>query len=352
MSATSHQRLVKKIADKTPTTLVSKQWHVVCASSSIAFGLALFLSSEIANRVKDSPSYAEKTCTSLVLSDSEIALKYMIIGASASSCLVQVFHCGVAFFKPTLKNTFSAYMTAFMIMLISFTSEVIMMTGNFDSVCEDPFGVKSPIIQISEWQITVPLMLYLTLTLDTNKKKLTSRDYTILLCGYFGVMCGFLPILLSWQMGVYALIVAACAVPYALIMNVVDAYSSYAKTIAIGMASPSEYVAFTISRRRLETSIYLLIICLFFPATFFSRAFGLVGSNFVFAAFAILNFWSKNLFAMFLMEGHLEVLDPSVYQLLAEKAANATKRAFIRYVFHEVLFFHATRKCLSFFDQY
>ena len=333
----NYKRQRRKISENFPETLVSKQWFSVCSLSVLVFTTTLVITSEPASRVTGSESSIETSCNGLHLTPSDRALKYMILGASGSSCVIQLFRVVVSFFKANLKNTFSAYSIAFTIMSISFMGEVIMMTGNFDSICEDPFGVKSAVIQIAEWQTTVPMMLYLCLSLDTTKSTLGLRDYSILLAGYVGVLSGFMPILLSWQMGVCALILSVVLVIYALVMNVVNGYYAYLSSVERGISNPVDYVCFAISRRRLQCSIYLFGICLFFPVTFFSRVFVIIDTPTMFTIFSVLNFISKNLFAILLMEGHLEVLDPAMYQLLAEKTANATKRAFIRYVFHEVM---------------
>lgn len=284
-----------------PSTLISKQWPLTCVVAGLAFIFALYTCSVIAN--SSTILKHEKKCEELFLSESERGLKYMIIGASGSSCVVQLARIITSSSKANLHNTMSAYIVAFAIMIISFSSELIMTSGHFSTVCEDSFGVRSPIIQIAEWQITVPLMIYLTLTLDTKKDKLAAIDYLILAATYIGIIAAFVPILCNRNLSILSLGTSVVAIQYSLTMNVRGAYNAMIRDSLVGMESPESYLSHTISVRRLHCAVYLYVICLFFPLVFFSRVFGLISNNLVFSALAILNFISKNLFAIYLMEG-------------------------------------------------
>lgn len=157
----------------------------------------------------------------------------------------------------------------------------------------------------------------------------------MLLCSYVGILLLFSPLVLSLLASVVAISFAVVLVFGSLIVNVVDAWHKISSISTEALSSPTDYIEFGIARRRLQLSLYLIIVCSFFPMVYFSGVAGFL-TDYIFSIFAVLNFLSKNLFAMLLMEGHLEVLDPVVFQLLAEKEANSSRRAFIRYVFHEV----------------
>ena len=73
-----------------------------------------------------------------------------------------------------------------------------------------------------------------------------------------------------------------------------------------------------------------------FPVAYILRWYDYFDDNLLFAAFMLLSAGTKVVYASLCMDAHLEVSHPAIGLIDAEKFSNTSRRAFIRYVFHEV----------------
>jgi class 3 adenylate cyclase len=310
-------------------TLLSKSWQAVGIVSITVFvgailGLQYAFESAFFDKFKDEPS----RCVAAVVSPQWIQIaRWVICGCSGSALLSQIVRTVLAVIKnPHAINTISAYIAAMVVMLINFSGEVLHISGLFSGVCEDSFGVRSPLIEMAEWQVTVPLMVFLSLTLDTKKKSLTFQDWSILCCSYLSIVFGLVvPPMVSFKIAVVSISMSCLTMFFVLVSIFVLSVRAHAEFCRsdVDATSISQYLGFLVARKRLNSCIWIVLIFPLFPVVYFSRVCTIIDHDQTTFAFAVLNFVSKSLFIVILMEGHLDFVDRGIQESLAGKKAKA-----------------------------
>ena len=88
--------------------------------------------------------------------------------------------------------------------------------------------MKSHVVQWAEWQVTVPFMFYLCITLDCYRKKFFLEDYAVLISSWGSIFAVFM---ISWGFEfitcIYILLFAVCLLGLALYLVVKDSYNVY-----------------------------------------------------------------------------------------------------------------------------
>ena len=70
--------------------------------------------------------------------------------------------------------------------------------------------------------------------------------------------------------------------------------------------------------------------------TYLGKLFDYICDEHALIGFLILNFVTKLMFSLWMMDSHHDILDTNELVLLAEQKANESRRSFLRYVLHEV----------------
>jgi len=96
-------------------------------------------------------------CSAFDSSPWNVHFRFLILGASGAIFFAQLTRIMVKYSQGASFNTFAAYITAILIMAISFLSELVTVYGCI-GYSVDIFGIISPAVQWAEWQITVPAM--------------------------------------------------------------------------------------------------------------------------------------------------------------------------------------------------
>jgi len=87
---------------------------------------------------------------------------------------------------------------------------------------------------------------------------------------------------------------------------------------------------------KLRSTIFLCCTFPLFPLNFFLGWSGVIDMDMCFVVTLCLNFLVKHAFSLYAVDQHLELLDPNLQLIASQSAANESRRAFLRYVFHEV----------------
>lgn len=223
-------------------------------------------------------------------------------------------------FNPTIANPniLSAYMATCTLMAMSFTSEMIQSFGLLTAVREDAFGVRSPVMQIIEWQVTVPFLFYLCIALDIQREELTMKDVLIILLGgWFGIAIN-VPILIFNHNLVVGWICATLSLVLlngATMLNLYDADLVLKNLDTSTPETPLEIISVNLAKRRRFCCLYMSIVTKIYPIIYFSRALGALTHDMTFAMFCVLNFLTKICFANVLLEGYMEM---NAIELLAK----------------------------------
>ena len=73
-----------------------------------------------------------------------------------------------------------------------------------------------------------------------------------------------------------------------------------------------------------------------FPLFYFLAVGKLLDKELAMAIIIVLSFFSKLFFSLLILETHISLINPNYVELLAARKANNSRRAFLKYVFHEV----------------
>lgn len=196
--------------------------------------------------------------------------------------------------------------------------------------------MKSHIGQWAEWQVSVPFMFYLGITLDCNKTFLSIADYAILVFSWGGIFGVFVTVWgLQSHWTAFSLLLAILSMGLALGLL----YSSALESVRIatddtirqrGNLSPSQFIQLRVAKRKLVAATYLMIVLPIYPIFYFMGVFGIISKDFCSVIMVILNFVGKLMYSVAVMDAQTELLDPNSFHLMVEKRANESRRAFLR----------------------
>ena len=186
-------------------------------------------------------------------------------------------------------------------------------------------------------------MMYMSITLDPYKKKLDIYDIIILVLSELTILSGFATVWdISFNCAIVCIIFGSLCICGALFLLLLRSYDTYSHSLRLDKETSDlkQVVNNTKNRklalRMLHSAIYLLICLPVFPIVFVCGYLKFFKVKDVYACVSIMNFLSKHCFALVLTDFQLEKMDPNVVALNVEKSANEARRAFLRYVFHEV----------------
>ena len=279
-----------------------------------------------------SQTTGSKTCSEL--GEWYTPFKNIVLGASGGAFLAQIARIVVKYHQDASYNTFAAYFTALLVMAIMLATECVPL---FQCVefSKDLLGVESPTSQWAEWQITVPMMFYLNLTLNAEKLKLNLNDIKIIIAAWFSIFAAWIPNLAIVRertnnrelTGVMFITLSALSFGYAVYFNLHNSQIAYHRLKQKMSLSPTPYdmMVFAVASRNLTCSTFVAYSMPLFPVVYCLRLSQIISFEWHIILNSFLNFGAKVLYVLFITDGHLEVLDPQVFSLLAEKKANESR---------------------------
>jgi hypothetical protein len=182
------------------------------------------------------------------------------------------------------------------------------------------------LIDMAEWQVSVPLMIYLNLTLDTKKSSFSLFDLSIVASSYFSIFFGFiLAPMFDFKIASLCIIGASFLMIFSVTSTMIQAYTARLQYFSesVNETDVSEFLGYLVSEKRFSSCLWICLIFPLYPAVYFSRAGNLIDHTTTSILFATLNFVSKCVYILILMEGHLDVLDSGTRDLLAQKKKSA-----------------------------
>lgn len=314
------------------STLLSKQYHYVCPAAILIYitlQLLIGLKSGLGEPTDD------------VAIGTRVYYFYNASGTSfivsAIQQIVKIFECRL---RPgnhrTSESIYTAVLTVNSIAASAFLLTFIM---NYGGICTDVFGVVSTTPQWAEWLVTVPLMVYMTLTIE-DKPALTTRDKMILgvfvLAIAFGFLLNFRDI--GQPLGIVLFVLGCCSITVNFWLD-----RMYGTKLERGICEEmkegtnGDYASIARTSKQKTLSRLFLVIFPFFPATHIAGHINLLTREQVLIAYGMCSLISKLLFAGCVSDAHVGlVVGIQTLRLTTEKAMTQTRREFLRYVFHEV----------------
>ncbi len=236
-------------------------------------------------------------------------------------------------------GTTSAYYASLSVNVMALMSHFFTVAWEWGGNCQDPFGIITPGALWPEWIVTVPLLLFIALTCD-DRPHLSNADQKILLASIIAMCCGGLlqctrtKFMAAVILGTGFMTISGCIIAwYQATQDKKDLLiQSKSKTSRRGAVERKLLLA---SRKATLTSC-LAILTPLFPMIYISKVLGFIDNDILFAAFMFFGSATKVYFASLCMDAHLEVSHPVVALIDAENMSNTSRRAFLRYVFHEI----------------
>ena len=310
------------------TTLLHKQYKYILPISALIF----LLSNSILFYVTHYDTPIQFQLHVNCFSDIEIkpqwyvTYRLFILGASFAVFCTTIVRIILSLCKRGQSHlVISAYLSGLLVMTLSFSTELIHYLGIFTTVCEDVFSVRSPVIEISEWIVTVPLMIYMNVTLNVYKKEISKADKLIITGAILNIFFGFLPIALPESLSSICILLSGICMIYYLHEIIIDASIALRKfhTYDIKSYDIFDYVEYLFCHKRLVTAIIMAMIFPLFPVTYLLSASKIFDHNITSCCFATLNFGAKCCYVLALMEDQLDIIDPKVLRLLYVKKNHA-----------------------------
>ena len=186
-------------------------------------------------------------------------------------------------------------------------------------LCTDAFGLITPLSQWIEWMVSVPLMMYLNVTLDPYKGVLESEDLLILLFTESSIFVSFLSTTnQNVNFAITCVMFGTMFMFTALYLLARSSVRTYQRALRECQAHEKEFVHsdvlsinLKIGTRKLLAAIYLCVALPLFPVVFFRRLVCWLGKLDVMSIIMIMNFLCKHVFALVLTEFRLDMMDPN-----------------------------------------
>jgi signal transduction histidine kinase/CheY-like chemotaxis protein len=205
--------------------------------------------------------------------------------------------------------------------------------------------LKTLLVQWIEWIISVPLMVYIVLTLEVNKTKLTTREGACVVCTLIALLLASSS---SWtvvaqakngSLFAIASAIATMGFVYVNFAYIIRDTQTSVKSIKTGSMDQIQDLRTIINRTaqlKISGLCYLYFALSIFPLLFIAKWIGLLNDDLALAIVVFFSFYVKHCFNAYLIEKQVAMLNPTTYVLHRERANNDSRRAFLRYVLHEV----------------
>ena len=324
----------KAIIYDPPQTLLSTHYVTACTMATSTFALLLAAFYALQNPQDGGAPFCSSTLPPWH-ERSMITAHTISFGCTICSTLINIFNLFGE--KGALqdnvdykKNVNSVVMTIITINGILGMSQGLSffhLNGAEKSYCIDAFGFKSPLIQWAEWQISVPLMMYLIITLDTRKTQFSFEDYAIIILSY---LCILLAFSLNWNIvarghGIILALSSICMFA-SILMLVASSRRKYNNAIhsSIDYSDRRLFKALEmhIAMTSYYSSLFIALSFTLFPLVYYLAIFKICAPDVITIVIQYLNFVVKICFSVILFRGHMSILDPNTYDLEIQRRCN------------------------------
>jgi len=187
--------------------------------------------------------------------------------------------------------------------------------------------------------ITVPSLTYVSLTVDPSTS-LTLDDKVTILSMFLCILAGALLQLTSDLTISIILVVLSYLFFVVALHHLLKAQRRLdllLEDISLTKMVSTQYkYEVLMARRKLTLSKCICILCWLFPLFLALGHFRVMDEDTMLMSLWISSAFSKIMFCALCTDAHLELTHPAIYLYELETKSNATRRAFLRYVFHEV----------------
>eukprot|EP01031_Cornospumella_fuschlensis_P026290 gene26290-31757_t len=206
-------------------------------------------------------------------------------------------------------GTFSSYFASLCVNIIATCSHTSTLFFDWGGTCEDAFGVQTSAGHWAEWMIGVPLLIFIVLSSTKN---------IYLSYFYFACASGFcspcLYMVYTTQQELHLLIQRATNQ---------TKKGAYQRKILL-------------ASRKATLGFGLGVLLPIFGVIYFCAIKKIFSPDLTYVAFNTFSAFTKVFFSSLCMDAHLEISHPAIGLIDKENFSSASRRAFLRYVFHEI----------------
>lgn len=340
--------------------LSSRQFKLVCFTACFLFSLGL-ISIEI-NRSFGPfqlPIYIYGSDLPVVtlstgICDEEKIIQYsnwtrdinlLVSGTFVCTILTQMNRLVVSTFREENDiGTEASFYASICVSCIAGVSCMSTLWFDWGGVCRDAFGVANPTVQWIEWMTSVPIMVFITLSMD-EKVTFTFIDkaliFSVFLCIFFGSLISTTN---DVALASSFLVMSFTAFMSIFFMNwnsrkeFIECISGEAELYLLRSFKTEGFHQRKVlmKLRKLALTNCIANLFPFFPLIYLARVFNVIDDNMTKVAFMCVSAFTKSYFSSLCMDAHLEVSHSSVSLITAESMAHTSRREFLRFVFHEL----------------
>ena len=181
-----------------------------------------------------------------------------------------------------------------------------------------------------EWFSAGPLLIYMTVS-SIHKKELHRIDIITIVTFFFSLFFGFLPVIpqpywlaLVWLVLSFISFLPSLYLPFHIFNE--SRLESDLENQKLAEAQ----------RKKIHLSLWLTFALQLYPANYLLSMFHVVDGETTLGVYFLLTLLTKGLYSTIAMDVHSDALIEAEYALNEEKSANEARRAFLKYIFHEV----------------
>jgi signal transduction histidine kinase/CheY-like chemotaxis protein len=201
------------------------------------------------------------------------------------------------------------------------------------------FSVPTPAVIWPEWSISVPLLIFIIVSID-DKPFLSYDDVLAVISLHLCIVCGALLQYTTSTVISTGLLVFSCLFFLPCLFLMWKSSCELNALLKMSMASEAKRGLFQrrilLASRKATLSMCVGLLFPAFPVLYFLRFQGLLNDDLFLVLTMFASGFTKLCFASLCMDAHLEVSHPAFALIDAENFANTSRRAFLRFVFHEV----------------
>jgi len=267
-------------------------------------------------------------------------IEFVVVGAFFISLLLQGMRVFISNFLATDgMGVLEGYYAVMCVNAIALVSNLTTVFFHFGGCSQDMMGVLVPSGTWPEWFSSVPIIVYICLSIDV-KDSMTVSDKAILASTFGMILTGGL-LATTRSLVLYCIYMSAsCMCLFSLYWLFYKSYKNLnliIETTSWLQQNTSEYnLRLLLAKRKRTLTFILCLLFPLFPVSYFLALFQLIDADTTYVCILLSSCLTKILFASLFCDAHQEVSHPAFMQLELERASNLSRRAYLRYVFHEV----------------
>jgi len=220
---------------------------------------------------------------------------------------------------------------------MSSIASLLEIAFSWGGVCIDSLGVSTPASIWGEWVACGPLLVFITVTL-VDKPELSVMDWFQMISFLICLCSGF--VIIFPQPKELAMFWLVLAIVSYLPMFYLPVYVRKCDVQSYSLVDDMEdswFCRFSkIYAKRFNLSMSLLVGFSIFPIVYLLAYRGVIDASVTVGLFEIMSVATKSLYVAVIMDIHLDALLQAQRALVEEQRANEARRAFLKYIFHEV----------------